>query len=73
VEALEEGGFARITASIERYTGEFLPGMDGPWLDQQRAYYENLYGDLLEAGIDEAGSDSERAAAEARLEAYYSM
>jgi DNA-binding response OmpR family regulator len=73
VSALEEGGFARIMAAMKLYTGEFLPGMDAPWLEQQRAYYENLYGDLLEAGRAEAGSDSERAAAEARLQAYYRL
>jgi DNA-binding response OmpR family regulator len=72
VAALEQGGYARIAAAAELYTGEFLPGMDAPWLDRQRGYYENLYCDLLEAGIAEAVSESERAAARTQLEAYYS-
>ena len=61
----------RVEAALKLYTGEFLPDFDAPWVDEQRAHFENLFMELLEAAVEAAPGEAEAAAARARLEAWY--
>lgn len=70
-EALDADDPVRVEVATRLYHGEFLPGFDAPWADEQRAYYEELYRELLEAAVRLADGEAELAAAESRLEAYY--
>ncbi len=61
----------RVESALKLYPGEFLPDYDSPWVDGQRAHYENLYLGLLDAAVELAGTESDAASARARLEAWY--
>lgn len=69
--ALEDPGPRSLEAAIKLYSGEFLPGVDSPWVDTARARYENLYLELLEAAVEHAATEAEAEQARARLEAWY--
>lgn len=69
--ALSAGDPGRIEAAIMLYAGEFLPDLDSPWLDMQRAHYENLYLALLNAAVAKAETAADTEAARARLQAFY--
>ncbi len=71
VSALAATDPLRTEAALKLYAGEFVPDMDSPWLDTQRAHYENLYLALLDAAIETAETDADADAARARLEAWY--
>lgn len=61
----------RIEAAIRLYRGEFLPDFDAPWVDSERARYENVYLALLDAAVEVAPGEAESERARARLESWY--
>lgn len=61
----------RVETALKLYTGEFLPDFDSPWVEGQRAHYENLYLALLDAAVELAESEADAELARARLEAWY--
>lgn len=71
VSALAASEPVRTEAALKLYVGDFVPDLDSPWLDTQRAHYENLYLALLDAAVETAETEADADAARARLEAWY--
>lgn len=68
-EAVASGDAAAIEGALSAYTGDFLAGGDGPWIEATRARLEEAAMALHEAAI-EHGVGAQRTFAERRLEAF---
>lgn len=70
ITARERPTYADAENAIARFKGEFLPGFNAPWTEQQRSYYDSLYLEMLELSLERAPNEAARRSSEARLSAF---
>jgi two-component SAPR family response regulator len=70
ITARERPTYADAENAIARFKGEFLPGFDAPWTEQQRSYYDSLYLEMLDLSLERAPNEAARRSSEARLSAF---
>lgn len=68
--ARKHPSYSAAEHAIAQFKGEFLPGFDAPWTEQQRSYYDALYLEMLELSLAHAPNAAARRSSEARLEAF---
>ncbi len=57
LKALKQHDFSQLEHASRLFKGTFLPGFESPWTDQQRSYYESLYLQVLELGLERAPNE----------------
>lgn len=68
--ALQNRDYLELEHTASLYTGSFLPGFDSPWSESQRAHYDALYLDVLEANLSAAPDSVTRERARVRLKTF---
>ena len=71
-QALKTRSYAELEQAISLYTGTFLPGFEGSWVEEQRANYDALYLELLEASAEVAPNKASVKSAQVRLNSFLS-
>lgn len=68
--ALQSQDYLELEHTSSLYTGSFLPGFDSPWSESQRAHYDALYLDILEASRQSAPDELSKERARVRLKTF---